>query len=231
MVTHAHIREKVFRSGGRGLRPRIVVLGGGGHARVILDILAQAEEFEVMGFTSRDAEQQTTALSGYPRLGTDEALPELFSSGIRHAFVAVGDNKRRKRCFGELTSMGFTMVNVISRHAVISPRASLGLGVGIMPGAVINIGTVIGDGAIVNTNASVDHDCTIGAFAHIAPGTALAGNVKVGSGALLGVGSRVIPGVTIGANSTVAAGAVVIHDLPPDLFAAGVPARAKTPSL
>ena len=152
-----------------------------------------------MGFTSRDAEQQTTALTGYPRLGTDEALLELFSSGIRHAFVAVGDNKRRKRCFGELASMGFTMVNVISRYAIISPRGRLTLaGVGDMPGAVINTGTVIGDGAIVNTNASVDHDCRIGAFVHIAPGTALAGNVKVGNGALLGVGSRVIPGVTIG---------------------------------
>ncbi len=205
-------------------------MGGGGHARVILDMLAQAEEFEVMGFTSRETEPQTTALSGYPRLGTDEALPALLSSGIRHAFVAVGDNKRRMRCFDELASMGFTMVNVISRYAVISPRATLGWGVGVMPGAVINTGTVIGDGAIVNTNASVDHDCRIGAFVHIAPGTALAGNVKVGNGALLGVGSRVIPGVTIGANSTVAAGAVVIHDLPPDLLAAGVPARAKTPS-
>jgi UDP-perosamine 4-acetyltransferase len=208
----------------------LVVVGGGGHARVILDVLAQAEEFEVVGFTSREAEEQTTAQSGYPRLGTDEALPELFSSGIRHAFVAVGDNKRREMCFHKLASMGFTLVNVISPYAVISPRASLGLGIGIMPGAVINTGTVIGDGAIVNTNASVDHDCWIGAFAHIAPGTALAGNVKVGSGALLGVGSRVIPGVMIGANSTVAAGAVVIRDLPADLLAAGVPARAKKQS-
>jgi UDP-perosamine 4-acetyltransferase len=205
-------------------------VGGGGHARVVLDILAQAEEFEVMGFTSCDAAEQTTALSGYPRLGTDEALPELFNGGIRHAFVAVGDNKRREICFREAASLGFTMVNVISRSAVISPRASLGSGVGIMPGAVINTGTVIGDGAIINTNASVDHDCRIGAFAHIAPGTALAGNVKVGSGALLGVGSRVIPGVTIGANSTVAAGAVLIHDLAADLLAAGVPAIVKKQS-
>ena len=227
MVTHAHIREKVFRGGGRGLRPRVVVVGGGGHARVILDILAQAEEFEVMGFTSRDAEEPTPALSGYPCLGADEALPELFSSGIRHAFVAIGDNKRREMCFRELASMGFTMVNVISGYAVISSRASLGLGVGIMPGAVINTGTVIGDGVIINTNASVDHDCRIEAFAHIAPGTALAGNVKIGSGALLGVGSRVIPGITIGSNSTVAAGAVVIRDLPADVLAAGVPAIIK----
>jgi UDP-perosamine 4-acetyltransferase len=208
----------------------VVVVGGGGHARVILDILAQAEEFEVAGFTSRDAEEQTTAVSGYSRLGTDDALPELFRSGIRHAFVAVGDNKRREMCFRELSSRGFTLVNVISRHAVISPRASLGLGVGIMPGAVINTGSVIGDGVIINTNASVDHDCRIGAFAHIAPGTTLAGNVTVGSGALLGVGSRVIPGITIGANSTVAAGAVVIHDLPAGVLAAGVPARVKTPA-
>jgi UDP-perosamine 4-acetyltransferase len=209
------------------LRPKLVIVGGGGHARVILDILERAGDFEVVGFTSREAEERTEALSGYPRLGTDEALSDLFKSGVRHAFIAVGDNKRREMCFRMVTSMGFSMVNAISRDAIISARASLGNGVAIIPGAIVNIGAVIGDGVIVNTNASVDHDCVIGAFAHIAPGTALAGNVKVGCNALLGMGSRVIPDITIGPNSTVDAGAVVINALPADLLAVGVPAAVK----
>jgi UDP-perosamine 4-acetyltransferase len=212
------------------LKTQVVVIGGGGHARVILDMLEQRAELEVVGFTSREHDDRTTFLSGLPNLGTDAILFELFNRGVRHAFIAIGDNRRRATCFRSVQSMGFSIVNAISTHAVISPRATLGTGVAVMPGAIINAGAALEDGVIVNSNASIDHDCVIGAFAHIAPSTALAGNVTVGGGALLGVGSRVIPGIRIGRNATVAAGAVVIEDLGADLLAVGVPATIKTGS-
>ncbi len=206
------------------MKPRLVVVGGGGHARVILDILIGAGDYEIVGFTGIAADERTLQMFDRPWLGTDEVLTELYEGGVRHAFVAIGGNRVRRRVSGQL---GFTLVNAISRHAVISRYATLGTGIAVMAGAVINAGTGIADGAIINTNSSVDHDCVVGAYAHVAPGTAIAGGVTIGEEVLIGVGARIIPGITIGDRTTVGAGAVVTGNLPADVVATGVPAIVK----
>ncbi|MCG8386779.1 MAG: acetyltransferase, partial [Cytophagales bacterium] len=95
----------------------------------------------------------------------------------------------------------------------------------IMPGTVVNAGTVIGEHAIINTSASVDHDCVIEDFVHIAPNSTLCGNVQVGEGTLFGAGAVAIPGVKIGKNCTVGAGAVVVNDVPAGATVVGNPAK------
>jgi UDP-perosamine 4-acetyltransferase len=203
------------------LTERVVILGGGGHAKVVVDILEEMARFEIAGYCA--PEPTPDGLLGYPWLGADDALrPE------REAvFVAIGDNRRRMDCIDSLRQRGFRLINALSPRAVISKHVTLGDGVVVMPGAVINAGARIGDGAIINTNASVDHDCEIRACAHIAPGTALAGWVRVGEGAFLGVGTSVIPRIGIGAWTTVGAGSVVVADLPGSVLALGIPARIK----
>jgi UDP-perosamine 4-acetyltransferase len=153
---------------------------------------------------------------GLTVLGSDDILPELFRSGVQHAFVALGDNRARLSVSQRLAHSGFRLVNAVSRRAVVSRHARLGTGVAIMPGAVINADAVLEDGAIVNTGASIDHDCRIGRYAHIAPGSSLAGNVTIGEGVLLGAGSSVIPGRSVGPWSIIGAG---------EITAVGVPAR------
>ena len=209
------------------MKPRVLLVGAGGHARVILDILKTNEECEIAGFTSLDKDEKTSAMFNCPWLGTDYALPHLYSTGITNAFVAIGNNQRRKASTQELKALGFTLINAISHHAVLSRHATLGLGIAVMPGAIVNAGTEVGDGAIINTNASVDHDCLIGVFSHIAPGATIAGSVKIREEVLIGVGARIIPGVTIGNRAIIAAGAVVIHDIASDVMVAGVPAKLK----
>jgi len=203
------------------MRPRIVLLGAGGHAKVIADILLESDEMEIAGCVTLG---DKGSLVGFPVLGGDDKLPQLCASGITRAFPAIGDNARRMTAIDRLSALGFTLVNAISRRASVSPRASLGSGVAIMPGAVVNVGSTVSDGAIINTGATVDHDCAIGRCAHIAPGCHLAGKVRVGKGALLGVGVSVIPGLSIGDWTLVGAGAVVIRDLPSQSKAVGVPA-------
>jgi UDP-perosamine 4-acetyltransferase len=208
-------------------RPRVVVIGAGGHAKVVLDILIDRGDVDLAGCVT--AESHAAALLGVPILGSDDVLPGVLAGGVTHAFVAIGENRVRATLQRRVVTLGFSLVNAISRHAVLSARVTLGSGIVIMPGAVINVDTVIGDGAIVNTAASVDHDGQIGAFAHIGPGSTLAGNVTVGEGAFLGAGTTVIPRRTIGAWTTAGAGAVIVRDLPDGVIAVGVPARIRPP--
>jgi UDP-perosamine 4-acetyltransferase len=200
---------------------RVVVVGGGGHAKVLVDVLEQAGGFEIVGFVSME-EHET--LYRYPRLGNDETLPAVFRSGITSAVVAIGDNKRRQLSIHLLRTYGFKLTNAISPAAIISKWATIGDGAAILPGAVVNADSRLGDGVIVNTNASIDHDCVVGGCVHIAPGANVAGRVRLGEGVLLGIGSSVIPGVTIGPWTLVGAGAAVVTDLPANAVAVGVPA-------
>jgi UDP-perosamine 4-acetyltransferase len=207
------------------MRTRVALIGAGGHAKVIIDILRTDDSVEIIGCVSPNPGQ--VAVLGVPILGGDEIIPELFRDGVKSAFIAIGDNPTRVRFLRHLKELGFGIVNAVSPAAIISTSATLGRGVAVMPGAIINTGSAIADGAIVNTGAVVDHDCRIGTGAHIAPGVSLAGNVTVGDGAFLGVGSSVIPGISIGSWTTVGAGAVVVRDLPEHVLAFGVPARVQ----
>ncbi|MGH9437338.1 MAG: acetyltransferase [Terriglobia bacterium] len=203
----------------------VVLLGAAGHAKVIIEIFQETRAFEVVGCLS--PQSANAAICGIPILGDDRELDRLLAKGVRRAFVAVGENRRRAALCKRVQEIGFELVNAISSHATVSPSVRLGQGIAVMPGAVLNAETIVSDGSIINTGATVDHDCFIGAYSHIAPGSNLAGSVRVGSGAFLGTGSRVIPNIRIGEWSTVGAGAVVIADVPPRVTAVGVPARIK----
>ena len=217
-ATHARVKSGPMQ------KLRLVILGSGGHAKVIAEIFEESSTYDIIGYTSLSA---TVPLFDYPYLGTDDALPTLFASGITHAFPAIGSNRIRHRMLTELLALGFALPNAISRHAIVSPRTTLGSAIAIMPGAIVNVDSVLGDGAILNTACSVDHDGHIGTCAHIAPGAHLAGNVTVGDGAFLAAGSCAVPGMKIGAWATVGAGGVVIRDIEPNSVAVGVPATRR----
>ena len=199
----------------------VVILGTGGHAKVVVDIL-EAGGVEIAGFISLEG---ADSYCGYPVLGDDGALQGIYEKGVQDGIVAIGDNRRRGALIELLQSYGFNLRNAISPNACISRRAEMGSGIAAMPGVVVNAGSHIGDGVILNTNCSVDHDCRIGKHAHVGPGVTLAGGVTMEVGAFLGTGVSVAPNVTVGCWARVGAGAVVVKDLPPDVTAIGIPAK------
>ncbi|GAC43770.1 acetyltransferase [Paenibacillus popilliae] len=201
---------------------RTIMIGAGGHAKVIIDILRDAPTVDLVGCTSMAG---SGCVTGVPVLGDDSILPELYAQGIHQAFVAIGDNRIRRKMARTAADIGYTLINAISRYAYISPSASLGSGIAIMPGAVINAEACIQDYVIVNTGASVDHESVIGEACHVAPGSHVSGNVRVGEGSFLGTGTQVIDGMAVGAWSVLGAGAVVVRDIPDQCLAVGVPAR------
>jgi UDP-perosamine 4-acetyltransferase len=207
-------------------KPELLLIGAGAHAHVVIDILLQNEDYAIAGCLDRsfltNARKQ---IFGVPVIGDDNRMQELFDSGLKKVHIALGDNKIRCKIFDMAVRIGFEPVSIISRHAVISPRATVGNGTVIMPGAVVNAGASIGDNCIINTNSSVDHDCIISKGCHIAPGCALSGNVTAGEGVHIGTGSNVIDNIKIGAWSYIGAGSAVVKDMEGGILAYGVPAR------
>jgi len=211
------------------MKPELIIIGAGGHAKVVIDMLKKNDEYSILGCIGNG--NSTKNILDIPIIGDDTLLPDLRNRGIVFAFVAIGDNQIRKKLSLSLKQLGFKLINSISQEAYIASGVSIGEGVAIMPGAIINADTVIADNVIVNTGATIDHDCIIQSYVHIAPGCNLAGNVAVGEGAFLGIGAKVIPHVQIGAWSILGAGAVATKAIPPEITAIGIPARIKKKNL
>lgn len=199
----------------------IVVLGAGGHAKVVIEALRVAGRYAVAGCI---APAGSTVLD-MPLLGGDDILPGLRARGIGHAIVAMGSNDRRLALGRRLGAMGFELGTVIHPAATVSPSARIGRGVAVLAGAVINAEAEIGDHAIINTLAVVEHGCIVGEGAHVAPRAALGGDAVLGRLSLLGIGASVVPGRRIGDQVVVGAGAVVTGNLGDRVTAVGVPAR------
>jgi sugar O-acyltransferase (sialic acid O-acetyltransferase NeuD family) len=195
----------------------VVVLGAGGHAKVVVSTLRLADWDVVAVFDDRPNIHGTTVL-GVPIKGS---LSEGPKSGCP-AVIAIGNNTDRQRAATELE---LDWVTAVHPRAWLDPSVVLGPGSVVFAGAVIQPDAQIGQHVVINTSVSVDHDCVIGDFAHVAPGAHLAGGIHVGQGALLGVGCTATVGVRIGDWSTVGAGAVVIRDVDDRAVVAGVPAR------
>ena len=207
---------------------RIVVVGGGGHAKVIISILKKSKECEIIGYTDL---VDRGAILRVQYLGTDAVLPDVLKKNTGCEGVigigSVGVNDIRKKIYEKLHNMGFELPFVLSSKAIINEDVSIGDATVVMDGVVVNSGTVIGTAAILNTSSTIDHDCIIGDFVHVAPGVTLSGGVKVGDNSLIGTGANVIQSCTICANSLVGAGATVIENIVNPGVYLGTPARRK----
>lgn len=197
---------------------RFIVVGSGGHSKVVIATIEAAGD-TVVGVLDDNPLRHGQSVLGRPVLGPiDVALipPDVVT------VVAIGDNAARQRVTERLR---VPYASVVHPSAVVHASVAIGDGTVIFAGAVVQPDTTLGAHVIVNTAASIDHDNRIGAFVHVAPGVHLSGTVTVGDGALIGIGSAAIPGVTIGAWATVGGGAAVVGDVPPATAVGGTPAK------
>ncbi len=194
---------------------KIVLIGGGGHCKSVLDTLLRNNEYNEIVITDHDT-PVGTEIFGCRVLGTDDVLPVLLDKGYVDAFITVGSIKStalRRKLYVMACDIGFNIVNVIDASAVVSDHCNLGKGIFVGKNAVVNADAEIGDCAIINTGAIVEHECKVGEFSHISVGTKLCGNVCVGDDSLIGAGSIIIQGIKIGSNVIVGAGSTVIRNI------------------
>jgi UDP-N-acetylbacillosamine N-acetyltransferase len=208
------------------MKPKLVIWGASGHARVVADIVRLEGAYEIAGFLDdTKVKPVQSEFCGAVILGGREQLDALFKQGVKHLIVGIGDCQSRLQLAAVALANGFRLATARHPRATIAADTHIGGGTVVAAGVVVNPGTSVGENVIINTSASVDHDCVIAAGAHLSPGVHLAGNVVVGRATWIGIGATVSDRTQIGADTVIGAGSVVLHDIPDGVLAYGVPAR------
>lgn len=200
----------------------LLILGAGGHSRVLMEAAQASGGWERFAFL--DDAVGVEQVAGWPVLGKlaeCERLREQYDQAI----VGIGNNAVRLAWTETLQRIGYALPAIVHPSAVISPSAVIGAGSVVFAQAAINAGTHIGEAVIINTAASVDHDCIIENGVHVAPGSHLAGGVTIRKKAWIGLGACVNIGMEVGAAAIVGAGAVVLSTVAAETTVVGIPAR------
>lgn len=205
---------------------KIVLVGSGQHAGVVLYNLQEQGKYEVACFTTGDPSQVGSSYLGYDIGGTDddmEYIKEKYQTN--KFFIAFGNMKKRKSVFERYIANGWEAVNIFHPDAIISKDAKIGKGVLIECGCLITPNPVIGDNVVVNTGSQVNHDNVVEDHVYIASGVILSGGVTIKQNTLLDDGVIVSLGRTVNENCLVGAGGIVTKDIPANMVAYGCPAK------
>lgn len=206
---------------------RVVVIGGGGHGSVVIDIIEKLPQYTLVGILDTKLDAGTRVM-GHEVLGPPESIAEIVHEyRIDGVLIAVGDNWTRSRLYNAVIAA----VPTIQFPTAIHPTASIGkdvrIGQGtvVMAGAIVNCNSIIGDFCILNTRCSVDHNTKVGDFASFAPKSCTGGGATIGNFSAICIGTNVIDRITIGEHTVIGAGSSVLHDQPSFIVAYGTPAR------
>jgi len=205
---------------------RVLILGAGGHAQVIADILLQMHhagaDIAPIGYLDDNPRLFGRSFLGLPVLGR---LDELSTIAHDAVILGIGDNGTRSAIFTALSAQGETFAVALHPRSIVAPDVVLGPGCTVCAGAIVNPGSVIGANVILNTGSTVDHHNQISDHVHIAPGAHLGGDLRIGTGTLVGIGATVIPQRTVGDWSVIGAGSVVTKNVSSGVMVVGAPAR------
>lgn len=190
---------------------KIIILGKGGHAESLVDIVERENKYEIAGYVINDGRQPRES-EKYPVIGSDMDLERIFESGIRNAALGIGylgKSGLREKLWNKLKTIGFSLPVICDPSAILAGNIRLGEGTMVGKGAIINANAFIGKMCIINTGAIIEHDCIVEAFSHISVGSVLCGEVQVGRASFVGANATVIQGKKIGSHCIIGAGTTV----------------------
>lgn len=204
-----------------------IVLGGGGHAKVLIHTLSKARA-SILGVVDPQLKIGTQVL-GYEVLGDDSKLFTI--DRPFHVTIGVGANpsvRLRRTIFEKLRSKDLSIPSVISPTADISAYdVIIEEAAQILTGVIIHPSTFIGTNTVVNTGSIIEHDVNVGAHGFISPNVTVCGGVSIGENCFIGASATILPGITLGEGVCVGANATVCNDVPPHTTVVGTPALAR----
>lgn len=203
----------------------IVLLGGGGHCKSVIDAIRGLNEYNIVGIL--DVKQNIgKKVCGIEIIDIDSNASKYIKAGVQYAFISVGsvgNVSLRKKLNQIIIENNFILPTIIDSSAVVSDEAIISKGVFVGKNAVINAGVSIGENCICNTGSIIEHDCDIQNYVHISPGATICGGVKVGANSHIGANSTIIQYKTIGRNVIIGAGSVVVKNVPDNIVGYGNP--------
>ena len=207
---------------------KLILLGNGGHSKVIEEALKESKLVSEIAYLddNQNIEINSSCKANKKILGNlnmiyNKELQKEFNYG----FVSIGNPMIRLKWINELLNNGYKVPVIIHPRAWVSKSSILGNGSLVLSQSTVQAEVLCGKGTIINNCASIDHDSILKDGVHIAPGANIAGNVEIGEMSWIGIGASVIQGVKIGSHATIGANAAVINDIPPSVMAVGVPAK------
>lgn len=206
----------------------IIIIGTGGHAKLLVDIVEESGNYKIVGFTSKESEEGT--FCGYPLLGDDSVLVDHLKKGVEYVALGVGafkNNRLRKEIFERTKDLGFKVATLIHPSSTISRSAIIKEGAVIFSGVIINNHVEIGQNTIVATGSTIDHESVVASHVLVSAGVTIGAYTKIEEGVLCALGSKIVSGVQIGKDILIGAGAVVVRDISAKGTYVGIPAKIR----
>ena len=207
---------------------KIVLLGGGGHCKSIIDSIKSRNEYDIYGVLDPELKVNTEIYDNVYVMGNDDDLEEIYKRGIKNAFISVGsigNTAIRRKLYEKAKKLGFNFPIICDNKAIIARSVVIDEGSFIGKGTIINSDVRIGKNSIINTGSIIEHDCVIHEFVHIAPGAVVCGGVNIGKDTHVGSNASIIQCLNIGEKVVIGSGSVVIRDVLDDKRVVGNPAR------
>jgi sugar O-acyltransferase (sialic acid O-acetyltransferase NeuD family) len=204
----------VFAQEGELDEKDLIIIGDGGHASVLIDIIESSTEYNLIGLTSKESSKGSRY--GYPILGNDNVIDLYHSRGIKNIAIGIGaytDNSYRDLLFNKLLQKGFNIVNLIHNSSHIGRDVKFGCGAVVFPGVILNSNVTVGNNVIIATGSTVDHDTVIEDSVLISAGVTIGASTRIGKKVLIALGAKVISHVGIVESTLIGAGAVVVKDI------------------
>jgi sugar O-acyltransferase (sialic acid O-acetyltransferase NeuD family) len=197
----------------------LVIIGAGGHASVLLDILKQQNR-KVIAYISPDTAENKELFEGIKHLQKDEDISQFTPEKIKliNGIGHMPNSQLRAKIYQKFTELGYQFSGVIADSAIISSKASIASCAQVLAGAIVQVGSVIGANCIINTGAIIEHDTLIGANVHMAPKTLVCGSSKIGQASFVGAGATIINNINVGEYCVVAAGTCTVKNMPSHTF-------------
>jgi len=211
------------------MKEDIIVLGRGGHAKVVIDMIEEDSRFNIIGVTDSNIENDNF-FEGYPLLGNDDVLQDYYNKGIKNIVLGIGgfiDNNLRRKLYEKVVAIGFNLPPIIHSSAVISKTAIIGQGTVIKRGAIIDTKVQIGVNNVVEIGAIVGHESIVGDHVLLSANVMISAYNNVGDDAFFAVASTIVSGINVCQGALIGAGAVVVKDINKKGTYIGIPAKLK----